>query len=78
MKTLSQILAAKIETDGAAPLPYEVADLARRFGVSTDDVNAFVRAYLPAARTDRLVTDAEAATIRAAAERLDARPEVVS
>lgn len=74
MKKLSQIITAKIETDGAAPLPYEVRDLARRFGLPAEDVNAFVRAYLPAVRADRLVTDAEAAKIREAAERIDVRP----
>lgn len=78
MKKPSQILSTKIETDGAAPLPYEVRDLAQRFRVPVDAIVAFVRAYLPVTRADRLVTSSGAAKIREAAERIDARQEMVS
>lgn len=71
MKTMSELVRERCERNGAAMFGWEVSDLAKRHGVKEADILAFQTAILPAIVADRLVTDAEAAAIRAAAECLD-------
>ncbi len=76
-RKLSNVVAGKVERDGRL-YPDDVDEMARRWGVKAEDIQAFAKVYKPLAALDRALTDEETDRVRLATEKLDGAAARVS